>query len=154
MKNVSHVFLYKCIVLLFSLESMIHLELFKFCVWCEVGVIFFPFGYPITPTPLIEKTSLPPSLTLELQWTFVANQVNQMWTFVVNQVNQMWGSVSGFICVSARNPTFISLMSWHSTQDHVRIIIIILKKPWCWKDIENCWVCIFLNAEDCIRDTE
>ena len=94
-----------------------------------MGVIFFPFGYPITPTPLIEKTSLPPSLTLELQWTFVANQVNQMWTFVVNQVNQMWGSVSGFICVSARNPTFISLMNWHSTQDHVRIIIIILKKP-------------------------
>ena len=46
----------------------------------------FPFGYPITPTPLIEKTSLPPSLTPELQWTFVTNQVNQM-----------WGAVSGFV---------------------------------------------------------
>ena len=49
------------------------------------------------------------------------------------------------ICVSVRNPTFISLMSWHSTQDHVWIIIkkkaLMLKRHWKLLSlyISKCW---------------
>ena len=49
-------------------------------------MFFFAHEHSSVPTPLIEKTSLPSSLSPELQWTFVANQVNEM-----------SGAVSGFV---------------------------------------------------------